>query len=156
MPDGLGAIAASRSSELRFLGEAFDRLAREYPSTRDGLSLTERRLLAAVVAGAPDAGTAFARASARECRPYLGDTVAFEALARLATGAHPLVTTVATGADVGPATRVRPTEAGEQVLTGAADLVRLNGIDRRIGGVHLAGPAAAWRFDEGTESVVVG
>ncbi|HET9006918.1 MAG TPA: hypothetical protein VFQ04_09395, partial [Actinomycetes bacterium] len=34
-PGGLGTIAASRSRELRFLGEAFDRLAREYPSTRD-------------------------------------------------------------------------------------------------------------------------
>jgi hypothetical protein len=34
-PDGLGGIAATRSGELRFLGEAFDRLSREYPSTRD-------------------------------------------------------------------------------------------------------------------------
>ena len=49
-PGGLGAIAASRSRELRFLGEAFDRLSREYPSTRDGLSLTERRILAATPA----------------------------------------------------------------------------------------------------------
>ena len=30
-PGGLGTIAASRSRELRFLGEAFDRLGREYP-----------------------------------------------------------------------------------------------------------------------------
>src|ERR687892_1162456 len=52
-PGGLGRVAASRSPELRFLGEAFDRLGREYPSTRDGLSLTERRILAAT----PEAGT---------------------------------------------------------------------------------------------------
>jgi hypothetical protein len=71
-PDGLGAIAATRAGELRFLGEAFDRLSREYPATRDGLSLTERRVLAAVAGGAPDAGTAFVRAGAREARPYLG------------------------------------------------------------------------------------
>jgi hypothetical protein len=44
--NGLGAIAAARLGELRFLGEAFDRLSREYPATRDGLSLTERRVLA--------------------------------------------------------------------------------------------------------------
>src|SRR5712691_3568758 len=37
-PYGLGPIAAARSGQLRFLGEAFDRLSREYPSTRDGLS----------------------------------------------------------------------------------------------------------------------
>ncbi|HYN95487.1 MAG TPA: DUF1835 domain-containing protein, partial [Pilimelia sp.] len=52
-PGGIAAIAATRSGELRFLGEAFDRLSREYPATRDGLSLTERRVLAAVADGAP-------------------------------------------------------------------------------------------------------
>src|SRR5262245_29246767 len=67
-PTGLGAIAAARLGELRFLGEGFDRLSREYPATRDGLSLTERRVLAAVADGAPDAATAFARAQARETR----------------------------------------------------------------------------------------
>src|SRR3712207_7271963 len=35
------------SAELRFMGEAFVRLAQEHPWRRDGLSLTERRLLAA-------------------------------------------------------------------------------------------------------------
>jgi hypothetical protein len=61
-PGGLGAIVASRSPALRFLGEAFDRLSREYPSTRDGLSLTERRILAAT-AEEPgrSAGAVFAR-----------------------------------------------------------------------------------------------
>lgn len=35
-PDGLQAIAATRLGELRFVGEAFDRLSREYPAMRDG------------------------------------------------------------------------------------------------------------------------
>jgi hypothetical protein len=60
-PGGLGTIAASPSRELRFLGEAFDRLGREYPSTRDGLSLTERRILAATPEGGAVAGAVFAR-----------------------------------------------------------------------------------------------
>src|SRR4029453_12646633 len=51
-PGGLGALAAGGSRELRCLGEPFERLSREYPSTRDGLSLTERRLLAATDDGA--------------------------------------------------------------------------------------------------------
>src|SRR5262245_7299409 len=42
-------IVRTVSGELLFLGEAFDRLGREFPSTRDGLTLTERRLLAALV-----------------------------------------------------------------------------------------------------------
>ena len=68
-PAGLGAIAAARLGELRFPGEAFDRLSQEHPATRDGLSLTERRVLAAVADGAPDAGTAVARARSRTVYP---------------------------------------------------------------------------------------
>lgn len=149
-PDGLGAIAATRSGELRFLGEAFDRLSREYPAIRDGLSLTERRLLAAVADGAPDAGTAFVRAGARETRPFLGDTWAFAMMDRLARAAVPLL-----DADppVDRATRVRLTDAGGRVLAGQADHVRLNGVDRWIGGVHLRGQHVRWRWDDGTESI---
>ena len=68
-PRGLAAIVAARSPELRFLPEAFDRLGREYPWTRDGLSLTERRLLAAVADGAGTAGEAFVRAAAPRGAP---------------------------------------------------------------------------------------
>ena len=94
-PGGLGRIAASRSRELRFLGEAFDRLAREYPSTRDGLSLTERRTLAATPAEGATAGTVFGRLGEREARPYLGDLFFFGLVARLARA-------------TGPAARARP------------------------------------------------
>ena len=153
-PAGLGDVAAVRSPELRFLGEAFDRLCREYPSTRDGLSLTERRLLAAVAGGAADAGTAFVRAAGRETRPFLGDTWAFAMLDRLAAGAVPLLTADPAGRPVERRTRLRLTAAGAQVLAGEADHVALNGVDRWIGGVHLAGTGARWHWDEGTESLV--
>src|SRR5262249_36206796 len=49
-PADLAALVDVRSPELRFLGEALGRLAREYPWARDGLGLTERRLLAALPA----------------------------------------------------------------------------------------------------------
>jgi hypothetical protein len=64
-PAGLGAIAATPSRELRFVAEGFDRLSREYPSTRDGLSLTERRILAATGGGWVDAGAVFGRIGAQ-------------------------------------------------------------------------------------------
>jgi hypothetical protein len=153
-PGGLGEIAASRSPELRFLGEAFDRLSREYPSTRDGLSLTERRLLAATAKGAPAAaGAVFARVGEREARPFLADLFFFRTAARLAGGPVPLVELDPPGDEVTAATRLRLTAAGRRVLAGQADQVALNGIDRWVGGVHLHG-AARWRWDEGTESVV--
>jgi hypothetical protein len=142
-PSGLNEIAKTPSRELRFVAEAFDRLSREYPSTRDGLSLTERRLLAAVADGAQTPGAAFVRAAARETRPFLGDTWAFDRLTRMATVATPLV-------EEGP---LRITDAGRDALDGRLDHAAVNGIDRWIGGVHLTGTDPAWRWDEGTETI---
>jgi DNA-binding transcriptional LysR family regulator len=154
-PAGLSAIAATRSPDLRFLGEAFDRLSREYPATRDGLSLTERRVLAAVADAADeiDAGTAFVRASGRETRPYLGDTWCFAMMDRMARAPVPLLDTEPAGHPVDRTTRLRLTDVGAQVLAGDADYVTLNGIDRWIGGVHLRGRQPRWRWDDGTETI---
>lgn len=153
-PGGLAVIAATRLADLRFLGEAFDRLSREYPATRDGLSLTDRRVLAAVADGAPDAGTAFVRAQARETRPYLGDTTCFARLDRMADGPHPLLRLDPPGRPVARTTGVHLTGPGARVLVGQADQLALNGIDRWIGGVHLRGYQVPWRWDDGTEAIV--
>jgi hypothetical protein len=152
-PEGLAAVAAARLGELRFLGEAFDRLSREYPATRDGLSLTERRVLAAVADGAPDAGTAFVRAQARETRPYMGDTTCFARMDKMAQGPHPLLS-LHPGRPVQRATGLHLTDTGARVLAGQADQIALNGIDRWIGGVHLHGRDVPWRWDDGTEAII--
>jgi hypothetical protein len=152
-PRGLPAIARSRSSELRFLGEAFDRLSREYPSTRDGLSLTERRILAAVADGAATAATAFIRAAARETRPYLGDTWSFAMMRRMANAQIPLLHAEPADRPVDRGTSLRLTDPGARVLSGAADHVTLNGIDRWIGGVHLHGHRVPWRWNDATETI---
>jgi hypothetical protein len=153
-PEGLAAIATTRSGDLRFLGEAFDRLSREYPATRDGLSLAERRVLAAVADGASAAGTAFVRAAARETRPYLGDTWCFAMMDRMVRASVPLLHAVPSDRAVERGTPLRLTEIGARVLAGDADHVTLNGIDRWIGGVHLHGPHARWRWDDGTETLI--
>jgi hypothetical protein len=151
-PRGLAAIVAARSPELRFMPEAFDRLGREYPWTRDGLSLTERRLLAAIAEGAATAGEAFVRGAAREARPYLGDTWAFAAIERLARAEVPLLSAGAGTVDRHSALAL--TETGRRVLDGAADHVALNGIDRWVAGVHLVGRSPRWRWDDGVEAIV--
>jgi hypothetical protein len=157
-PDGLGSIAASLSKELRFLPEAFDRLSREYPSTRDGLSLTERRVLAAVAEGAGTGEDAFLASSRRESRPFLGDSWCFRRMAALANARSPLLwlgeADMSRRPRLGRTTRLGLTSAGRSVLDGRTDHVALNGVDRWIGGVHLTGHQVAWRWDEGTERVV--
>jgi hypothetical protein len=129
-PTGLPALEPSR--ELRFMREALIRLAQEYPWTRDGLGLSERRLLA----GAP--GTRqelFRRAWRKEARPFMGDTLAFAALDRL----QPLLDDDA---------------ARRRVLAGELDFVHEYGIDRWIGGVHLHGREVPWRWDDAYETLV--
>jgi hypothetical protein len=48
------------------------------------------------------------------------------------------------------------TAAGREVLAARADHVRLNGIDRWIGGVHLAGRQTSRRYDERLEKLFPG
>jgi hypothetical protein len=136
-PSGIAALIGVRSPQLRFLGEAFGRLAREYPSARDGLSLTERRLLAALPCTAVQA---FLRGAAKEARPFLGDTFAFTALVRMREGGLLVL------ADDD---RLARTELGERVLAGAAHHVT----DRWVGGVRMR--ETAWRWDEATERLVL-
>ncbi len=45
-------------------------------------------------------------------------------------------------------TSFRITDHGKAVLNGDEDFVRLNGIDLWLGGVHLQGDEAEWRWDE--------
>jgi hypothetical protein len=49
--------------------------------------------------------------------------------------------------------RVRITKAGRAVLNAEEDTVRLNGIDRWLGGVYLSGKEALWRWDEGNRTL---
>ena len=94
----------------------------------------------------------FGRLGEREARPFLGDGFGFRILARLAEARVPLVEADPPG-EVAAGTRLRVTEAGRRVLGGKDDHVGLNGIDRWVGGVHLHGEAARWRWDEGNEAV---
>jgi hypothetical protein len=42
----------------------------------------------------------------------------------------------------------RVTNLGREALMGSVDHVRLNGINRWLGGVHLQGDETLWRWDE--------
>jgi len=47
------------------------------------------------------------------------------------------------------------TEFGRDLLAGAADWVKVNGIERWIGGVHLTGRETTRRYDERLETLVI-
>jgi hypothetical protein len=150
-PEGYDAIMKSSLVELRFVPEAFLRLSREYPSIRDGLSLTERRLIAPLGGGSKTAEEVFALAAAKEQRRFLGDSFAFSTLSRLANAADPLVATES--APVGRQTRLSLTRTGIEVLAARVDHGEINDLSRWVGGVSL-GRNPRWRFDEVKEEIV--
>jgi len=83
----------------------------------------------------------------------MGDTTYLDRMDRMATGPDPLLRLDPPGRPAELATGVRLTDTGARVLAGQADQVALNGIDRWIGGVHLHGLHAPWRWDDGAETI---
>jgi hypothetical protein len=138
-PRAIARAAATPDARLPYLAPALRRLLEELPGARDGLTRTERQLLAAVAAGARTREQAFVAAAASEEAPFLGDGIAFQRLEELAHGPEPLVTADAAGLEL--------TAAGADVLAGRADRVALIGFDRWLGGLHLRAGDALWRWD---------
>lgn len=82
---------------------------------------------------------------------FMGDWSFFRILTDLASACEPLVRTVDDSPfDLYqyPTTPVIISDAGLRVLEGRDDHIRVNRIDRWIGGVHLKGTEAAWRWNQ--------
>jgi hypothetical protein len=77
----------------------------------------------------------------------MGDWSFSRLLRELASSPRPLLRLEAAPSGAVRAQRVSLTATGREVLDGRDDWVRIRGIDRWIGGVHLHGPEAAWRWD---------
>ena len=137
-PRSLAQLAAADEAALPFLPQALRRLLEELPAVRDGLARSERELLEAVAGGASDRVAAFDAFQRLEERPFMGDSVFWQRVDGLVQARQPLLDEEG---------RLSVTETGEEILAGRADHVRLNGIERWLGGVHLAGPEAEWRWD---------
>ena len=151
-PRALVRLSERRSGLLPFLPSAIRRYLAEYPSTRNGLSLTEQYALEAFAAGAATPIEAFVRAQRRETRPFQGDSMFYARLRGLAVGEEPALAGDHPRLDRLPDSElrrcpVRLTETGRRLLAGEADWCRIAGLGRWIGGVHLRGSRPRWRWD---------
>ena len=149
-PRDVAALLKTDTSSLPFLSDALTRFLEELPWTSDGLSRAERQLMEGIASGASSFGDVFSYATAQEERIYLGDSSAALYLMRLAGGQSPLVTPPSTDASDA---ELSLTDAGRRVLAGQADWIQLGGSDRWLGGLHIDGPNAAWRWDSAKGTV---
>ena len=146
-----GAVAA-----LPFMAAALRRLLEELPGSADGLSRTERQALEALEHQPLSFGDLYLRAHHhREDPTFLGDSSFVRLVAALA-GAGGLVAIEGDRVRSPMRCLVSLTGAGRAVLAQREDRVRLLGIDRWIGGIHLEGRETRWRWDGRGVGVVIG
>jgi hypothetical protein len=149
-PRSLEALLVTDSSALPFLAAALRRHLEEFPSDVDGLSRSERRILEQAGRGV-ELKRAFQAAHDGEHAYHLTDTSFLDRVNELAATTPPLLalsgSAKATGAAPNiPDASMTLTPAGRDIEAGNADRVRMCGIDRWIGGVHLSGRGPVWRW----------
>jgi hypothetical protein len=146
-PSRLVPFATEPSTHLLFLAPALRRFLEEYPSAANGLSRTERQILNAASDGPITINRAFRASAELEEAIFMGDSSFFAIVDALAAGRHPLLTIGEDSEQVRNAAErtIRLTDTGRAVLSGRADHIALNGIDRWLGGVHLTAPRG-WRW----------
>jgi hypothetical protein len=148
---------------LPFLASALRRHLEQFPSTANGLSRSEEQALEAIASGSSTPGEAFAAYQEREEPLFLSDAVFVSYLKDLGDAREPLVFFEAVGAATSISRNdpvqenlwnqeVLLTEKGRAVLRGDEDRVRLIGIDRWLGGVHLSAQSP-WRWDRSTQTL---
>ncbi len=148
-PAAIEQLLATDTSALPYLAAALTRHLEEFPSTRDGLSRTERRLLEIAASGPLPLIDVFPRMHDDETAFYVADTSFLDRVRELSSPGLPLlaVDERAGSGRHGMAGVVQLTAAGREILAGA-DRVARYGIDRWFGGVHLTGQGPYWRWDE--------
>lgn len=154
-PIELNQFVRSDTSVLPFLAGALRRFLEEYPSTRNGLPRTERQILMALTTGPKHPSELFLAMYPLEERVFMGDLTFWARLKGLAAGQQPLIEWDLIERTPVPDGEVRLTETGRAVLAGRADWIALNSINRWLGGVHLQGDDANWRWDEEAKTLRV-
>jgi hypothetical protein len=155
-PQALDVLRQDDTSALPYLAPAIGRFLQEYPSTRDGLSRTERRLLALADGDGVALLQAFPRMHDGETVYYVTDRSLAAIAATFSHVVPPLLTLDVPAVEQHRMLQgwVTLTAAGRSMLLGEVDRVTTCGIDKWLGGVHLHGGEKVWRWDDLTQRIV--
>ena len=145
-PKPLLRFLKNGAATIPHLRNALMRHLQEYPSTRNGLSRTERQILESLAPGPATPLQVFAASQGKEESVYMGDSTFWSYIQRLSG--------LLEGFSLEQLDRkISITPLGRDVLAGRQDWIQLSGIARWLGGVHLEGPTAAWRWDGDSKSL---
>jgi hypothetical protein len=156
-PGQIEQLLQSDTSALPFLAAALQRHLEELPSTSNGLSRTERRLMELAGQGPIEVWDAFAHMHDLETVFFIADSSFWHVVQDLAAASPALITLNLTAHPRArlPRGMIVLTDAGREVLTSVSDRVRRCGLQRWLGGVHLEGGAAMWRWDAAAGRIVL-
>jgi hypothetical protein len=146
-PRGLEDLLRRDTSPLPFLAGALRRHLEEFPSVRNGLSRTEHQALLGAAAGHGTFEKLFRATQRMEERVFLGDSSFLRNLRVLASGPRPLLRLEPASNGSLRSIGISLTATAWDVLESRDDWVHIQGIDRWLGGVHLQGGEALWRWD---------
>ena len=163
-PTELNKTTQIEDAELPFLSLAISRQLEEFPSTLNGLSRSESQVLEAVAQRAASFHEIFQACANREERIFCGDTILAMYIERMSRDDNALIRYTSGELIDAPRTdqdsrafrnaEMALTKTGRAVLGCEEDWIRLGGSDRWLGGVHLEGSKAAWRWNPDLREVV--
>ena len=158
-PAGLSRLLHSKLDALPGMRPAVLWLLREYLGTLHGLSRLQRRMRKEIASKEPTKVSVVVAPILRT--ESVGDTSLLDLLNSCAEVEQPLLmldcqSDARRRKRLHFVSQVVLTDIGQRVLSGKSDHIKLNGIDRWIGGVHLFGRDVPWRWDEGLCRIVSG
>lgn len=156
-PREIERVARSGCNPLEFLELSLWRHLEEFPSTRNGLSRSESQVLEAVSQGPLTFHELFRRVATREERIFCGDATLALYIERMSLCDTPLIAYTTGDRIDAPRTEedsrafrnaeMSLTEHGRNVLECDSDWIAKGGSDRWLGGVHLEGSNARYRWN---------
>jgi len=159
-PAELSSLLDSDLSAIPFLERALSKHLQRFPSTTNGLGRIENAGLELIARGNGKFKSLYPAFARREFEYGFGDAQLFLELKRLADASTPLLTlNGGKQASLDPTqiclSSFEITELGRAVLEGSEDFVRTNGIDYWLGGVHLEGYEAGWRWEMDAQELLM-